>query len=62
MRYYANKIEIPLEQIAYLDMIMPRSPYNHLAQAVKNTSQEMVTRQLLSRLEAGRIFYRMSHK
>ena len=25
MRYYANKIEIPLEQIAYLDMIMPRS-------------------------------------
>ena len=62
MRYYANKIEIPLEQIAYLDMIMPRSPYNHLAQAVKNTSQEMVTQQLLSRLEADRIFYRMSHK
>ena len=62
MRYYANKIEIPLEQIAYLDMIMPRSPYNHLAQAVKNTSQEMVTQQLLSRLEADRIFYRVSHK
>ena len=62
MRYYANKIEIPLEQIAYLDMIMPRSPYNHLAQAVKNTSQEMATQQLLSRLEADRIFYRVSHK
>ena len=62
MRYYANNIEIPLEQIAYLDMIMPRSPYNHLAQAVKNTSQEMATQQLLSRLEADRIFYRVSHK
>ena len=62
MRYYANKIEIRLEQIAYLDMIMPRSPYNHLAQAVKNTSQEMATQQLLSRLEADRIFYRVSHK
>ena len=62
MRYYANNIEIPLEQIAYLDMIMPRSPYNHLAQAVKNTSQEMATQQLLSRLEADRIFYSVSPK
>lgn len=35
MRYYANKIEIPLEQIAYLDMIMPRS-----IQSSSTSSQE----------------------
>ena len=51
MRYYANKIEIPLEQIAYLDMIMPRS----IQSSSTNSQEYKQSHGHWSRLETAKI-------